>query len=517
MLTIKLRYNSSEEDKEVIDTVVYEYTSLFYKLYNNFELSQDKNFIKQNLSDYLDKFIYRSICIDVKSKLEKTKITYDKNVKLISQIEEQIVDADISNKKKYKLKNKLASLTRNLNKDICFGGKNLLREITKLSQNNNNPDLLEKKKSEFKEKRKIGLYVVGEANQQGNRKLHFDLKNKKLNVKLNKKNHINLTFSSFGKQFKNLEKLQDLIEQKLISVTFRLDNKYIYLSYDEAILNNHHFDIISCKKKQLLIDDKDEKKKIFIEFKKEQNERKLKDKIENRYLAFDLNPNYIGFSILEKVNNDENKILFTQCIDLTKLNTKKNVASTDKKQLKQNNKRIHEINHVWKYIFGVAKHWRVYNIVKEDLNFKGKNKDLGNKVSNRLTKNVWHRTLTEKLITKYCNEYGFNLIEVNPAFSSFIGNFTNNNFDPIASSLEINRRGVGKYTKGFSIYPSIEKITQGKMNYLLEENILIDENTSWYNLYTRTKRFRYRNLISDDRVLLGKYLYSKNSKVKFYY
>ena len=458
MLTIKLKYNISEEDKVVIDDIVYQYTGLFYKLYNNYELSEDKNFIKENLTNYFDVYTYRCACTDVKSKLEKTKIAFDKNVKLISQIEEQIVDTDIDNKKKYKLKNKLASLTRNLGKDICFGGKSLLREITKLSQTNSNPNLLEKKKAEFKEKRKIGFYVIGEANANGNRKLNFDLKNKKLTVKINKKTHINLTFSSFGKQFKNLEKLQDLIEQKLIPVTFRLDNKYIYLMYDEAILNNYHFDKISCNKKQNLTDNKDEKKKIFIEFKKEQNERKLIDKIENRYLAFDLNPNYIGFSILEKQNDNENKILFTQCIDLKKLNTKKNVASSNKKQLKQNNKRIYEINHVWKYIFNIAKHWKVYNIVKEDLNFNP-NKNLGNKVSNRLVKNVWHRTLTEKLITKYCNEMGFNLIEVNPAFSSFIGNFTNNNFDPIASSLEIGRRGVGKYKKGFSIYPLIEKIT----------------------------------------------------------
>ena len=87
------------------------------------------------------------------------------------------------------------------------------------------------------------------------------------------------------------------------------------------------------------------------------------------------------------------------------------------------------------------------------------------------TKNLWHRTLTTQLILKHCNIIGLNLIEVNPIYSSFIGNMIYHYFDPISSSLEIGRRGATKYTKGSSVYPLLSGINQEKLDYLLGENI----------------------------------------------
>ena len=51
--------------------------------------------------------------------------------------------------------------------------------------------------------------------------------------------------------------------------------------------------------------------------------------------------------------------------------------------------------------------------------------------------------------------YGYELIEVNPVYSSFIGNLlygSENCPDMIASSIEIARRGYKKYSKGW-FYP----------------------------------------------------------------
>ena len=48
--------------------------------------------------------------------------------------------------------------------------------------------------------------------------------------------------------------------------------------------------------------------------------------------------------------------------------------------------------------------------------------------------------------------YNFELIEVNPAYSSFIGNIlygSNSTPDMIASSIEIGRRGYKKFQKGW--------------------------------------------------------------------
>ena len=60
--------------------------------------------------------------------------------------------------------------------------------------------------------------------------------------------------------------------------------------------------------------------------------------------------------------------------------------------------------------------------------------------------------------------FGYELVEVNPVYSSFIGNllYGNENCpDMIASSIEIGRRGYKKYSKGW-FYPifSIEHLNE---------------------------------------------------------
>ena len=89
---------------------------------------------------------------------------------------------------------------------------------------------------------------------------------------------------------------------------------------------------------------------------------------------------------------------------------------------------------------------------------------------------------------------GLNLVEVNPVYTSFIGNMIYDDQDPIASSLEIGRRGIVKFLKGSSIYPKVSRINQEKLNYLLGENVDI-EGLGWKQLYKRIYLLRYRNPI----------------------
>jgi hypothetical protein len=66
-----------------------------------------------------------------------------------------------------------------------------------------------------------------------------------------------------------------------------------------------------------------------------------------------------------------------------------------------------------------------------------------------------------------------------------------NEYDPIAASYEICRRGMNLYIKGCSIYPDISSINQEKLNYLLGENV----DSSWNKLYKTiiNSGLRYRN------------------------
>ena len=111
---------------------------------------------------------------------------------------------------------------------------------------------------------------------------------------------------------------------------------------------------------------------------------------------------------------------------------------------------------------------------------------------NRKTKNIWHRELTTNLITKYCNILGIEKIEVNPCYSSFIGNIQHNYFDPLNAALEIARRGKSKYTKG-AFYPSLERTDFDTM-YRLGLDVQNSTVTNWQEALKLFKNagLRYR-------------------------
>ena len=75
---------------------------------------------------------------------------------------------------------------------------------------------------------------------------------------------------------------------------------------------------------------------------------------------------------------------------------------------------------------------------------------------NRLTKNKWKREALVSALHKHCLLNRIDFIEVNPVYSSFIGNVLHNAPDPIAASLEIARRAMFKYIKG-QFYPELIK------------------------------------------------------------
>lgn len=514
MITLKLNIKSIS-DKSILDDYIYAYTGMFYYLYKH----------KNNNPDYIANMKNNSLldismidyCIkDVETKLKQRDTSINQKKILISDIEYELAKSTFSTKKdkkrKYKLLNKLRYIKRTLNNNITFGGKALLREITALSQLKDKTESqlksLEDKKLEYKNKRKLSLYLIGRACEKGNRKVSFDLTNNKVTFKPNRDTKVLIEFNSSNNYSKILAKLQEYSDNKRIPLTVRISSDNLYIIYDEELLNGYSFNEIECKKEQSNHISKENKKQVYINYKNEQNERKSLNKIVNRYCSVDLNPSYIGYSIFD-YKDDKQVLIHKECIDLSKLNHKRGLSSDSSKSKYINNKRKTEICEIWKHIFVKCKHYKVYNFVMEDLEFKSTvNND--NKEFNRLTKNVWHRTLTTNLITKYCNILGINKIEVNPCYSSFIGNMVYEYYDPISSSMEIGRRGIFKYKKGYSIYPSIETINLKKLNYLLGENV-IEEGLTWKELYNMISLLRYRN--PKKLGLRVKYLHKKSSMI----
>ena len=263
-------------------------------------------------------------------------------------------------------------------------------------------------KDELKDSRNIGIVSTGEANQKGNRLFQIDVENCKFIYKRNRKEHYDLLIDEklSDKRSLLLSKLQTMMEERKTPVSFKLKKDKIYLTYDE---------------------------------KEVEKEKQFKGLFQNRVLGIDLNPNYFGMSIIEFNQKDNYKVIFKEVIDLNELQ-------------KESKNKIHfelyEINHC---ILRLCKTWKVSKIAVEDLKFK-KNSKFWSKDLNRLCRSQFRYSFVKTHLQTLCNIYGVELIEVNAAYSSIIGNFVHGSDtcpDMVAASIEIARRSYHKFQKGW--------------------------------------------------------------------
>ena len=296
---------------------------------------------------------------------------------------------------------------------------------------------------------------------------------------------------------KILKRLKDLQDACSIPISYKLDLKYVHLTFDES--------------------------KVF-----EKNETKQK---KNRVLAIDLNPNYIGWSVVDWKSERDFDVVKTGCysfktlndkqfaLKLTKkqreeLNRKERLALTSKAKTKNiyfNNKRKHEIFEVAKDLMNVAKQCQCEIVVCEDLNIKSQDRSKGKKL-NRLCNSFFIRNAFINNLNKRCNIDGIRFLKVMPAYSSFIGNFLYRGLnlpDPILASIELGRRGYefnAQYiekTKEKSktiVQPSLQKfddlISKSLEEFGIKESFkdLID----LYYLFKKDPKMMYRVPLAKD-------------------
>lgn len=412
MKTLVYKIKVSNEDKVKLKDIQEKYSKDFRRVYKNLELSQDKEFLSSlnmkssKLKEYLVK--------EVTSFWEKYQSTKNKIRQRLG------TDENLSFKK-------ITELKRSLKSDICFGGRENLKRRTKGLISN----------SEWKELRLYPIVFYGETSRKGNRFFNFkDLSNGNILFKLESTDvKIPIKISN-KKHSKELRLLEDLCLTKGISLTVKLTHDKIYLTFDETILNGTNFDYRLHQKDKPKDLNKLETKEYWKSKYKEHEEKLKSGKLE-RYLSIDVNPNEIGFSI----SDDKLNILDRGCYQITgKVNE---------------NKRKHEYSQIIKELFKKVKHFKISYFVIEDLEL---NKDnYGNKVSNRKNKLEFKKNYIFSIINRRCNETGTVLRKVNPCYSSFIGNLMYKEYDPISSSMEILRRGINQYNKGFKLIPELDK------------------------------------------------------------
>ena len=332
-------------------------------------------------------------------------------------------------------------------------------------------------KEQFKYKRLSPIYSIGEVinkSVKGNRKFHIEQDLENIIFKPNKSTKINLQLIGLNKRKQILSKLYQKQERKEIKIAYKLDLEYIYIIFEETDIYNY--------------------------------ETKF---IKNRVLALDLNPNYIGWSIVDWKSESEFYVIKSGVYSIKKLNDKdfdlkhKGYSSESKQRKYISDKRNFETIQIVKNIVNKSIYYKCQLISIEDLNIKSSDKELGNRF-NKLVNNSWCRNAFVNNLTKRCNIHNIKLLKVKPEYSSFIGNFLYRSLnlpDMILASIEIGRRGYEFYNQYISKVKDIKK------------NIVRPNLSMFQKLYLKSlEEFKLQPIYKD---LIELYYFFKKSKLKY--
>ena len=372
------------------------------------------------------------------------------------------------------------SLVEKSTEPIIFGGKNLFKQRCqhKIS------------KEDFIIKRLRPLNCVGEACKGANR--HFKIINNSIiQFNLNKRYRFNLHLQNVGtKRSNELSKLIELQNNCQMPITYKLDLDYVYLTFDYNMLKTYTY-----KVKQ------------------------------NRVLAIDLNPNSIGWSVVDWYSENTYHIIQAGTFSLKPLNDyrdSKSVASSSDFHKYITNKRKHEVIHIAKQLFEMCKHYKCEIFAIENLNMKTSDKNLGHKF-NKLVNNIWCRDLLVQQIKKHVSSSSTVLVEVQPQYNSYIGNlvFRQEHLpDECLASIEIGRRGFEFATqyifnrrlcKKTVIFPELELVKNQLALSLEELGIDVPNFDSWIDILSAVKKsgVKYRFSTSEAQKLHSEGLFSK--------
>ena len=358
-------------------------------------------------------------------------------------------------------------------------------------------------KDEYKENRKI-YYIVGEANKFSNRRFRISKDLKSFIFQPNIHLHIELVIDGLYKKYKKiLKRLYQAQELKEIPITYTLTNEYISLSFDESVLKETEY-----------------------------------KPIENRVFGIDMNPNYIGYSVVDWKSSNEFNVVESGTISIKEINDidfgyKKLKLSAESKERRYiTNKRRHETFEISKHLVNLAKHYQCEFFSMEKLDMKSSDRENGKRF-NKLVNNCWSRDKLINNIKKHCNIIGIGVQEVAPQYSSFVGNVLYrdlNRPDMELASIEIGRRCyefVHQYVKKDKekrkniITPIISDFAD-RIAKTLEVFDIQEEITDLVELYKYLKKSKCRYRLSLDslnlefsRCFSRKALISKNYCLTF--
>ena len=302
----------------------------------------------------------------------------------------------------------------------CFGGKSLMNDYRsgKIS------------KEELRSGRLSPFVCIGEADtgstrRFGNRKFRLldDLSG--IRILMPGKKWMEIKFSA--RLSKNYTKIIRLLYMHQVAgdmpITYKIDSEYVYITYSVEKLY----------------------KNVRIENRPKQ--------IQDRVLAIDLNPNYVGWSVVDWKSHGDFHIVESNTITIKDLNDaefamkRQHLPSTHKKRKKIKNERYNEIFLISKTLTSIAVHYGCSLFGCEQLAIVTKDNKKGTNY-NRLINNQWLRRPLINNLKKRCAEYNIECLEVMCEYSSFVGNFVFRSCgypDMCLASIEVGRRTYEYY------------------------------------------------------------------------
>ena len=369
-------------------------------------------------------------------------------------------------------------LKRYQNSTLIFGGKfNFLQRCkNKIS------------KDEFLRNRILPLNSIGGASFKGNCLFQIQEDLHTVIFQPTRKDKIKLNLLGLGKRIKFIKGLYKFQQEKVTPISYKLDQNFIYISFDE---------------------------KLFQE--------KIKT-IPNRICAIDMNPTYIGFSIIDWKKDNSFVLIDKGILTLKSLNDydfslKGQHYSPESKERKYIcKKRNYEIYECSKFLVERAKHFQCQTFAIEDLSFKSQKSEKKSKRKskfNRLVTNLWCRGALVLNLRKRCCLAGIHFQEVIPNYSSILGNlaFRKLNLpDMILASVEISRRANEFHQQYISktkekakviVLPFLSDNLKRTITQSLEELGCCSVWETWSQLFALIKNSKliYRVPVSNETVL----------------
>lgn len=339
----------------------------------------------------------------------------------------------------------------NGSRKVVFGGRgNLLRYIRgKIS------------KEEYRAARNMPVCVYGES-RYGNRLVDFDFEHSRVFYKPNRGARFEILFKPVNRKiYQELLRVQELAAQRKLPVTVRFSARYLYLTFDEAQVHAERYAGL----------------------------------LRNRVMGIDMNPNYIGMSVIEFNKDNTFRVLHKEVFDLSSFTGCRNKAVTDIKSKYLTAKLKHETLAVAHRISALMNCWKCAVLSIEELSITPSDMQKG-RVINRLCNNKWERRLFISKLRMLASIHSYELVEVNPAYSSIVGNFMYgdpNTPDMVAASIEIARRAYKKFEKGW-FYPkfNVERLDERWKQTLAGVK-------TWKELAQKVKEsgLKYRFLLGD--------------------